>query len=112
NAMILATVDEAGRPRTRTVLLKGVEAGTFLFYTNHGSAKGRQIGANPQVSLCFFWAELERQVRIDGTAAPLPRDVAETYFRSRPRESRLGAWASQQSRVVPDRAFLEQDMEA
>ncbi len=112
NAMILATVDAAGRPATRTVLLKGVEAGTFQFYTNHASAKAGQIGANPQVSLCFFWAELERQVRIDGVASKLPRAVAEAYFATRPRESRLGAWASQQSRVVPDRAFLERDMEA
>jgi pyridoxamine 5'-phosphate oxidase len=107
NAFTLATVDDEGQPQTRVVLLKGLEDYQVVFYTNHGSDKGRQLRVNPRVSMCFFWAELERQVRINGMAKPLPDEVAEAYFQSRPYGSQLGAHASNQSEIVSDREYLE-----
>lgn len=107
NAMVVATVDEDGRPSVRTVLLKGLEDGGFVFYTNHGSRKGRALAAEPRVALLFPWHPLERQVRVEGTAELLPRAEVEAYFAVRPRGSQLGAHASAQSEPVADRAALE-----
>lgn len=107
NAMTLATVDATGRPSTRTVLLKGVDERGFIFFTNYDSRKGRELAENPNAALTFFWADLERQVCVAGTVTKLPPAESEAYFKSRPRGSRLAAWASNQSDVVPDRAALE-----
>lgn len=112
NAMTLATVDEAGDPAARTVLLKGFDHDGFVFFTNYESAKGRDLAARPRASLLFFWAELERQVRITGGVARVAREETAEYFRSRPRESQLGAWASPQSRVIPHRGVLEENVES
>ena len=108
NAMTLATSDPGGRPDARIVLLKDVSAGGFVFFTNYESAKGRQLAANPRACLLFFWAELERQVRVSGTVTRVAREESEAYFQSRPFESRLGAWASPQSTVLPSREAIEQ----
>ena len=104
NAMVVATADEQGAPSARLVLLKelrteGGEAG-FVFFTNTGSRKGRELAANPRCALLFPWHALERQVRVDGVAAPLPAEDVAAYFATRPRGSKLGAWASRQSRVT------------
>jgi pyridoxamine 5'-phosphate oxidase len=107
NAMTLATVDAHGQPSTRTVLLKSVDARGFIFFTNYDSRKGRELADNPRAALTFFWPDLERQVCVAGTVTKLPGTESERYFRSRPRGSRIGAWASSQSQAVPDRAFLE-----
>lgn len=107
NAMTLATVDSDGKPSTRTVLLKSVDERGFIFFTNYDSRKGRELAANPNAALTFFWSELERQVCVAGSVTKLPVAESENYFKSRPRGSRIGAWASQQSEAVPDRAFLE-----
>jgi len=112
NAMALATVDETGDPAARTVLLKGFDAAGFVFFTNYESAKGRELAARPRASLLFFWAELERQVRITGAVARVSREETAEYFLSRPRESQLGAWASPQSRVIPHRRVLEENVES
>jgi len=108
NAMTLATVDKNGKPSSRTVLLKTVDERGFIFFTNYDSRKGRELAENPQAALTFFWQELERQVCVAGTVTKLPVAESEAYFKSRPRGSRIGAWASNQSQPVPDRAFLEQ----
>jgi pyridoxamine 5'-phosphate oxidase len=108
NAMTLATVDAHGQPSARMVLLKGLDARGFIFYTNYQSRKGVELAENPQAALVFYWPHLERQVCVTGKAAPLPAAESDAYFRSRPRGSRIGAWASDQSRVVRDRAALEQ----
>ena len=100
NAMVVATVDEDGAPSVRTVLLKGLEGDGFVFYTNHGSRKGRALAAEPRVALLFPWHPLERQVRVEGTAELLPRAEVEAYFAVRPRGSQLGAHASAQSEPV------------
>jgi len=107
NAMVLATVDQAGRPSTRTVLLKGVDGRGFIFFTNYQSRKGRELGANPAAALTFYWPELERQVCVAGIAEKLPVAESEVYFKSRPRGSQLGAWASNQSDRLADRTDLE-----
>jgi pyridoxamine 5'-phosphate oxidase len=107
NAMSLATCTLDGRPSARIVLLKEFGEAGFIFYTNYGSQKGREIEANPHVALNFLWAELERQVRIDGTVIRIPAEKSETYFRSRPRGSRIGAWVSNQSEHIEGRAVLE-----
>jgi pyridoxamine 5'-phosphate oxidase len=106
NAMTLATAAH-GEPAARTVLLKGFDAGGFVFFTNYESAKGRELAANPRACLLFFWAELERQVRINGAVTRIPAEESAAYFQSRPFESQIGAWASDQSRPVADRAALE-----
>lgn len=108
NAMTLATVSESGRPSLRVVLLKGVEEGKFVFYTNYQSAKGRELLKNPYCALNFFWPELERQVRIEGIAARVNEERAIAYFKIRPRGAQIGAWASPQSAVVENRELLEQ----
>ncbi len=106
NAMVVATVGADGRPSSRMVLLKGYDEDGFRFFTNTSSRKGVELAANPACSLLFPWHLLERQVRIDGTAEPLPRAAVAAYFASRPRGSRLGAWASHQSRSVTGREEL------
>ena len=107
NAMTLATADKNGKPSTRTVLLKSVDERGFVFFTNYDSRKGRELAENPGAALTFFWSEVERQVCIAGTVTRLPAAESEAYFKSRPRGSRLAAWASNQSDPVPDRAMLE-----
>lgn len=107
NAMTLSTVDISNKPHSRVVLLKGIEDEHFVFYTNYGSSKGSEMENNPNVALCFSWLELERQVRIEGTAEKLPRQESEAYFKQRPYKSQLGAMASNQSAEVPNREFLE-----
>jgi pyridoxamine 5'-phosphate oxidase len=106
-AMILATATPDGTPSARVMLLKGVDARGFLFFTNYGSQKGRELDANPRAALTFWWSALERQVRVSGSVQPLGQEESRTYFESRPRESRIGAWASEQSSVIPDRTTLE-----
>lgn len=107
-AMNLATVDGRGRPASRIVLLKGVDKRGFVFYTNYESRKGRELAANPHVALTFLWKELERQVRIEGTVEKVSAQESEEYFTTRPLGSRIGAWASPQSRPIENRAWLEQ----
>ncbi len=107
NAMTLATVDQNGKPSTRTVLLKTVDERGFIFFTNYDSRKGRELAENPNAALTFFWPDLERQVCVTGTVTKLPIAESEAYFISRPRGSRLAAWASNQSEIVSDRAALE-----
>ncbi len=112
NAMVVATASAAGEPSARLVLLKGLSAAGFAFFTNRNSRKGTDLAANPRCSLLFPWHPLERQVRVSGTASPLPRDQVETYFATRPRGSQLGAWASRQSSVVSGREELDACYEA
>jgi pyridoxamine 5'-phosphate oxidase len=107
NAMTLATVDKNGKPSTRTVLLKSVDARGFIFFTNYDSRKGRELAENPNAALTFFWPDLERQICVAGTVTKLPVAESENYFKSRPRGSQLAAWASNQSETIPDRATLE-----
>ena len=106
-AMLLATADANGRPSSRVVLLKSFDENGFVFYTNYNSKKATDIAENPQVSLHFFWPDLERQLIITGTAKKISRDESEEYFNSRPEDSKLGAWASKQSSVVSGREQLE-----
>ena len=110
-AMVLATVNnEQGLPWQRMVLLKGMSHGGFVFYTNYGSAKAAAIAQNPQVSLLFPWNELDRQVIVGGTVVKMPTLESARYFMSRPRESQLAAWASQQSRPISARSLLEKQV--
>jgi len=109
NAMTLATVSADGAPSARMVLLKEVDDdGSFVFYTNRMGRKGHEITTNPRVALVFWWEPLERQVRIEGTIAETSAEETATYFASRPRESRIGAWASNQSQPIANRQELEQ----
>jgi pyridoxamine 5'-phosphate oxidase len=108
NAMILATATGDGRPSARVVLLKGYDARGFVFYTNYEGRKADELEANPICALLFYWGELERQVRIEGRASRLSSEESDAYFAGRPRGSRLGAWASEQSRPVEDRSVLEE----
>jgi pyridoxamine 5'-phosphate oxidase len=107
NAMTLATVDPAGRPSTRMVLLKGVEERGFIFFTNYDSRKGRELADNPNGALTFYWADLEREVCVAGMVSKLSHDESEAYFKSRPRGNRLAAWVSPQSSAIADREVLE-----
>jgi pyridoxamine 5'-phosphate oxidase len=107
-AMSLATVNQNGIPGSRIVLLKGVENGKFVFFTNYQSRKGVELEHNPACSVTFFWPELERQVRIDGVASRIGQEASDAYFKSRPRQSQIGAWASPQSIFIADRSILEQ----
>ena len=106
--MTLATVGADGRPSARVVLLKEVTELGFVFYTNYDSRKGQDLKTNPNCALTFFWAELERQVRVEGTASLVSREKSQVYFRTRPRASQLGALASRQSAVIASRAELEE----
>ena len=108
NAVVLATADADGQPSARTVLLKGYDERGFAFFTNLGSRKGRELAANPRASLCFPWIALERQVVVVGAVAPVAREEAAAYFASRPYGSRIGAWASRQSSLLPGREVLEE----
>jgi pyridoxamine 5'-phosphate oxidase len=115
NAMVVATATSDGRPSLRTVLLKGVDPRGFVFYTNKDSRKGDELAANPHASLLFFWKSLHRQVRIEGRVEDVTDAEADAYYATRARVSRLGAWASAQSRALTDRAVLEErlaEMEA
>lgn len=107
NAMTLATATRDGRPSARIVLLKHLDARGFTFFSDYRSRKGREIEANPHGALCFLWHELERQVRIEGRIERVEREESDAYYRSRPIGSRLGAWASEQSSLLRDRADLE-----
>jgi len=111
NAMTLATVSPGGAPAARVVLLKGVEGGGFVFYSNYASRKGRELAARPQACLVFLWAELERQVRIEGRVEKVASADADAYYASRPLGARLSAWASAQSEPVAGRAVLERALE-
>jgi pyridoxamine 5'-phosphate oxidase len=107
NAMVVATVSADGRPHARYVLLKGVNAEGFVFFTNYTSDKAHELEANPFAALTFGWLELERQVRIEGRVRRTSREAVEAYFRTRPRGSCLGAWASPQSAVIAGRGVIE-----
>jgi pyridoxamine 5'-phosphate oxidase len=107
-AMTLSTATPRARPSSRTVLLKSFDEHGFVFYTNYTSRKARELQENPHASLLFHWTELERQVRIEGEVHRVSRDESEAYFHSRPLGSQVGAWASRQSAVIPDRETLEQ----
>ena len=110
NAMALATADEDGLPDVRMVLLKDVDPDGFVFYTNLESAKGQQLEQNPKASLCFHWKSLRRQVRVRGAIEPVSAEEADAYFASRARDSRIGAWASKQSRELESRFALEKSV--
>jgi pyridoxamine 5'-phosphate oxidase len=110
NAMTLATATKDGLPSARMILLKGFDENGFVFYTNYESQKGRELAENPNAALVFYWAELERQIRIAGAVSKVSRAESESYFNSRPAGSRLGAWASRQSRVIPSRETLEEQL--
>jgi pyridoxamine 5'-phosphate oxidase len=107
SAMTLATADKSGRPSARIVLLKGVSETGFTFFTNYESCKGRELAGNPRAALALYWPEMERQICVAGDVTKAARTESEKYFALRPRGAQLGAWASKQSSVVPDRAFLE-----
>ena len=107
NAMVVATVGADGAPSARLVLLKGLSSDGFVFYTNTESRKGEQLDANPNAALCFHWKTLKRQVRVEGAVERVTDEEADAYFQSRARESRIGAWASQQSRPLEGRWELE-----
>jgi pyridoxamine 5'-phosphate oxidase len=106
-AMTLATADATAHPSARVVLLKGLDPRGFVFFTNYESRKGRELAANPLAALMFFWKELERQVRIEGKVEKVSADESSAYYITRPLGSRIGAWASPQSRVIDNRAWLE-----
>ncbi len=112
NAMTLATATPDGKPSARVVLLKGFDERGFVFYTNYEGRKGEELGRNPRAALVFYWGELERQVRIEGRASRVPERESDAYYASRPRGSRLGAWASEQSRPVEGREVLESRLRA
>lgn len=111
-AMHLATVDAQGRPGGRIMLLKGADAAGFVFFTNYASRKGRDLAANPNVALTFFWKELERQVRIEGQVEKVSAADSDAYYTSRPLGARIGAWASPQSEPIDNREWLEKRLEA
>jgi len=106
-AMTLATATRDGRPSARHVLLRGLDERGFVFYTNYGSRKGRELAENPRAALAFLWKEVHRQVCVAGSVERLSREDSEAYFRTRPREARLGAWASRQSEVIASREELD-----
>ncbi|GAC1310491.1 MAG: pyridoxamine 5'-phosphate oxidase [Vulcanimicrobiaceae bacterium] len=111
-AVTVATVAADGQPSARVVLLRGYDARGFVFFTNYESRKGRELDGAGKAGMLFYWGALERQIRIDGTVARIGPDESDAYFAKRPRGHRLSAWASKQSTIVPDRAFLEAQMQA
>ena len=111
-AMTLATATPDGAPSARVVLLKGLDARGFVFYTHYDSRKGAELEANPRAAIVLYWPELERQIRATGTVERVTPEETAAYFGSRPRESRIGAWASHQSSVLPDRAALDREIAA
>jgi pyridoxamine 5'-phosphate oxidase len=110
NAMTLATADANGSPSARIVLLKGISENGFEFFTNYESSKGKEMAVNNKVALVFFWKELERQIRIEGTVSKLSEAESDKYFLSRPAESRIGAWSSPQSSIIENRAVLDENV--
>jgi pyridoxamine 5'-phosphate oxidase len=112
NAMTLSTVNPQGRPSSRVVLLKGLDERGLCWYTNYDSRKGQELAGNPFACLQFFWPELERVVRVEGRVERMSAEESDTYYRTRPLGSRIGAWASPQSQVIPDRSVLELNWEA
>ena len=112
NAMTVATATKDGRPSARTALLKGIDGRGFVFFTNYESRKGRELATNPHATLVFPWLALERQVIVEGTVTKASREESEAYFHSRPHASQLGAWVSQQSSIVANRAVLEDGYKA
>lgn len=110
NAMTLATATPDGSPSARMVLLKGWDAAGFVFYTNHDSRKGDELAANPRAALVLYWAALDRQVRVEGEVERVTAEESQAYFATRPRGSRIGAWASRQSQPISDRAALAQSV--
>ena len=111
-AVALATVDGVGHPQVRMVLLRGFDRNGFAFYTNTESPKGEDLALHPHAALCFYWKSLARQLRVTGKVEAVTPAEADAYFASRPHESQIGAWASQQSRVLDSRATLEQQVES
>lgn len=111
NAMTLATINEDGKPSARIVLLKGFDEQGFVFFTNYQSSKGKALSSNPYASLVFFWKELERQVRVDGSCVRVSEEESDIYFQSRPLGSRLGAWASPQSSIINNRSVIEKELD-
>ena len=111
NAMTLATANAAGIPSARTVLLKAFSTEGFIFFTNYESQKGEDLAANPNAALLFFWKEMERQVRIEGKVEKISEEESDAYFNSRPLGSRIGAWASPQSKVINDRTVIEDNVQ-
>ena len=109
NAMVLATVAD-GKPSARVVLLKGLTTKGFVFFTNYTSRKGMELAENPNAALCFNWLDLQRQIRIEGVVEKISEAESDAYFKSRPFASRMGAWASPQSQIVPNRAILEENL--
>lgn len=107
NAMTLATCDKQGRVSARTVILRSFDEKGLVFHTNYESLKAKQVGENPYVAVCFYWHWLERQIRIEGKMSKTSREVSEAYFKSRPYENQIGAWASEQSAIVENREVLE-----
>jgi pyridoxamine 5'-phosphate oxidase len=112
NAMLLSTVDADGQPHARYVLLRGLDASGLVFFTNYESAKGTELDGRPRAALTFGWLEHHRQVRVTGAASRLPEPESDAYFAARPRPTQIGAWASDQSTVIPDRAALLQRVAA
>jgi pyridoxamine 5'-phosphate oxidase len=106
--MTLATATRSGRPSARTLLLRTFDNSGFVFYTSYSGRKGKELAENPRAALVFHWPQLGRQIRVEGRVVKVSPRESDDYFRSRPRDSQLSAWASQQSRVVPDRRFLEE----
>lgn len=107
NAFVLSTVDVAGNPSSRAILLKGFDDESFTFFTNYGSRKATELDSNPAVAMCFMWLPLHRQIRIEGTASRVAEDESDAYFGTRPLGARIGAHASPQSTEIPDRAWLQ-----
>ena len=112
NALALASISASGKPSNRIVLLKGLDSRGFTFFTNYESRKGKELRQKPVASLLFFWPQLSRQIRIDGKVSKVSTHESDVYFKTRPRGSQLGAWASNQSQTVPNREYLEARMRA
>jgi pyridoxamine 5'-phosphate oxidase len=112
SAMVVATATRDGRPAARVVLLRGLDEAGLVFFSNYESRKGSELAANPFAAAVFYWRALERQVRVEGRVERIAAEASDEYFESRPRGHRLSAWASAQSRVVPSRAYLEEEMAA
>jgi pyridoxamine 5'-phosphate oxidase len=110
NVMTLATASLSGKPSARILLLKGFDENGFTFFTNYSSKKGRELEENPYAAIVFFWAELQRQVRIEGVISKVDEDASSAYFHSRPKGSQIGAAASPQSSIIPDREVLEKQV--
>ena len=109
--MTLATATKSGRPSARTILLRELDDSGFVFYTNYSGRKGKELAENPRAAIVFYWPRQSLQVRVQGRVVKVASNESETYFRSRPRDSQLSAWASHQSRVIRDRRFLEERVE-